>query len=159
MPNEIISTLFIMAFSRHPLNLCSTHDYLIAFRDLCQYLLSHHLISAFKESKSSFDVNRALATQRTSGFAGFSQFARVLPLQYGFRYQKNEECRLLLPLNRNQDHPAHRDGCVFEPATVPITASSTWEFQLAHQTCNTKVNNSLNLVFSYYHLPFTGMFL
>lgn len=41
---------------------------------------------------------------------------------------------------------------VFEPATMLITASSTWEFQLAHQTWNTKPTTVWNLVFSCYHL-------
>ena len=65
----------------------------------------------------------------------------ILSSQYGFTCYKGKLCSLLLPLNRQQDLPVNRDGCVFETASILITASSTWEFQLIHQTWNTKVKN------------------
>ena len=48
--------------------------------------------------------------------------------QHGFISYKHEESSLILPLNRQQDQAVNRDGCVFEVASMLITAFSIWEF-------------------------------
>lgn len=113
--------------------------------------MSHHLISKLKKNKWPFGVNGALPSKRTLEFAGLSQVVHVLTSQYGFTCYKDEECSLLLPLNRQKQQPVNREGWVSEVVHMLITTSSIWEFQLVHQTWNTKIINSLS--FNFFILP------
>lgn len=96
-------------------------------------------------------MNGALPSKRTLEFAGLSQVVHVLTSQYGFTCYKDEECSLLLPLNRQKQQPVNREGWVSEVVHMLITTSSIWEFQLVHQTWNTKIINSLS--FNFFILP------